>query len=105
MAITFKHVDDKRLGKITVEVDGKEAGYIKYTWLPNDNMKADGTLVYDEFRTHKLGGPLFEKLIAYAQEVGVKIYPTCPFVVKTFDRRPELKHLLAEEYLQDQEQK
>lgn len=105
MAITFRHTDDKRLGKIFVEVDGKEAGYIKYTWLPNDNLKADGTLVYDEFRTQKLGAPLFDKLISYAQELGVKIYPTCPFVVKTFARRPELKELLAADYLQEQEAK
>mgnify|MGYP003426692568 len=99
MNIRFNQIDDKRLGKIVAEVDGKEAGYIKYTWLPNDDLRADGTLVYDEFRAFKLGIPLFDKLVAYATDLGVKIYPTCPFVVKMFDRKPELRSILSESYL------
>lgn len=94
----FKHLEEENGGRFIVQVDGKDAGYIKYQWMENGNFNANGTLVYDEYRDHKLGMPLFNKLIAFAEEKGVKIYPTCPFVVKTFNRHPELHHLLDPGY-------
>lgn len=96
---TFKHIDNGKEGRFVAEVEGKEAGYIKYKWLENGNINANGTLVHDEFRDHRLGMPLFDKLIAFATEKGIKIYPTCPFVVKVFSRRPDLNHLLADDYV------
>lgn len=99
MATTFKHIDDGKEGRYVAYVDGTEAGYIKYTYLPNGSIKADGTLAYEEFRDHRLGMPLFDHLIGFAQEKGIKIYPTCPFVVKMFARKPELNDLLDEDYV------
>jgi predicted GNAT family acetyltransferase len=83
MSITFKHIDDNNEGRFIVEYEGQEAGYIKYKWLENGNINANGTLVYDTFKDKK----------------GIKIYPTCPFVVKMFSRMPELNDLLADDYV------
>lgn len=96
---TFKHIDDGKEGRFVAEVEGKEAGYIKYKWLDNGNINANGTLVHDEYRDLRLGMPLFDQLIEFATEKGIKIYPTCPFVVKVFSRRPDLSHLLADDYV------
>lgn len=98
MAATFKHEDNGVEGRFIPMVDGKEAGYIKYKYLENGNINANGTLVYDDFKDQKLGMPLFDKLIEFVTEKGIKIYPTCPFVVKMFSRKPELHHLLDESY-------
>lgn len=99
MSTTFKHINDSKEGRFVVEVDRKEAGYIQYKWMENGNINANGTLVYDEYREHRLGMPLFDKLIEFAREKGIKIYPTCPFVVKVFSRRPELNDLLDNDYV------
>lgn len=96
----FESQTEEGKGRFVVLVDGTEAGFIKYEILPNGNLKANGTLVYDEFRDQHLGNPLFDTLLNYAKEIGVKIYPTCPFVVNTFDRHPELNEFLDPAYLQ-----
>jgi predicted GNAT family acetyltransferase len=99
MSITFKNIDDNKEGKIVVEVEGNEAGFIKYKRLENGNIDAYSTFVKDEYRDKRLGIPLFDKLIEFAKEQGIKIYPTCPFIVKMFARMPELSDLLADDYV------
>lgn len=98
MSITFKNREDNTEGKIVVEVEGNEAGFIKYKWLENGNINAYSTFVKEEYRDKRLGMPLFDKLVEFAKEKGIKIYPTCPFVVKMFARMPELNDLLADDY-------
>lgn len=95
----IKHQPEEGKGRFVVYVNDIEAGYIKYEIISNGNLKANGTLVYDEFRNQHLGTPLFNTLINFAREKGVKIYPTCPYVVKMFERHPELSDLLDEDYL------
>lgn len=89
------HKPEANRGRFYIYVDGKEAGYIQYQLLPSGNLDANGTLVYDEFRDQKLGTPLFNRLVDYAREQGVKIVPTCPYVAKMLDRHPELSDLRA----------
>ena len=95
----IKHQHEEGKGRFVVFVDDKEAGYIKYEIMPNNNLKANGTLIYEEFRAQHLGTPLFNTLINFAKEQKVKIYPTCPYVVKMFERHPELSDLLDDDYL------
>lgn len=75
-----------------------ETRFIQYEWLPNGNFKANGTLVYDDFRDKKLGKPLFDALMNFAREKNVKIYPTCPFVVLSMKRDASTHDLWAEDY-------
>lgn len=94
----MKHVETGTGGKFVVEINGEEAGFIQYSWMDKGQINANGTLVHEAYRDQKLGMPLFNRLIAFAKEKGIKIYPTCPFVVKTFARHPELSDLLADDY-------
>lgn len=93
----IKHQTKEGRGRFVVYVNSKEAGYIKYDLMPNGNLKANGTLVYDEYREQHLGKPLFDALLNFAKEQGVKIYPTCPYVVAMFQKHPELNSYLDED--------
>lgn len=95
----IKHQPEEGKGRFVIYVNNTEAGYIKYEIMPNGNLKANGTLVYDEFRDQHLGTPLFNTLINFAKEKSVKIYPTCPYVVVMFQKHPELSNLLDDDYL------
>ena len=96
--MNFKQYDDGKEGRLFIIMDnGMEAGWIQYQWLEDGNLLASATRVYEEFKGQKLGRPLFNKLIGFAQEKNVRIKPQCPFVAKTFARYPELEHLLVKE--------
>jgi uncharacterized protein len=94
----IQHQTEEGKGRFVVSVEGKEAGYIKYEIMPNRNLKANGTLVYDEFRDQHLGKPLFDTLLQFAKDQDVKIFPTCPYVVAMFQKHPELNEYLDEDY-------
>src|SRR5690606_37559405 len=80
--MNFKQYDDGKEGRFFVILDnGVEAGWIQYKWLGNGNLLANGTRVYEEFKDQKLGIPLFNKLVEFAEKRKTKIYPLCPFVV------------------------
>lgn len=98
MEAEFKIIDDSKEGRIAVEIENQEIGFIKFKWLENGNINAYSTFVKEEFRDLKLGMPLFDKLIEFAKEKDIKIFPTCPFVVKMFKRLPELGYLLDPDY-------
>lgn len=99
--IRFEHIENESEGRFVVFVNDQEAGYIKYEWLPNGNLKAIGTLVYDDFKSEKLGMPLYNHLMSFVKERGVKVYPTCPFVVKIMHRTPAVWKYLDDAYLSE----
>lgn len=99
--ISIKQVEENGKGRFIVYYKDTEAGYIKYEWLPNGNLLANGTLVYDDFRSYRLGQPLFDALLQLAREKATKIYPTCPFVVKMMRRDSSVHDLLADDYLHE----
>lgn len=95
----FQITDNNVEGKISACIDNAEAGYIKFKWVENNDINPFSTLVFDEYRDKRLGMPLFDRLVEYIIEKKVKVYPTCPFVVKMFSRKPELKHLISENFI------
>lgn len=69
--MNFKQYDDGKEGRFFVILDnGMEAGWIQYKWLGNGNLLANGTRVYEEFKDQKLGIPLFNKLVEFAEKKG-----------------------------------
>ena len=97
--MNIEHKIEEKKGRFIVFIDDKEAGYLKYENLPNGNLLANGTLVYDDYRDQKLGTPLFNAFIDFAKSKNLKIYPTCPYIVVMFKKHPELKDMLDEDYL------
>lgn len=99
--ITVNPVINDLNGQFVVSVDGKEAGYIKVSKHAEGVLNAYSTLVYDEFRTYKLGSYLYDALIKYATDNSLLIHPTCPYVVKLMKRDSNVHHLLTAEFKQD----
>jgi predicted GNAT family acetyltransferase len=99
--ITMEHQSEGNNGRFVAYYQGEEAGYIKYQYLADGNINANGTLVYENFRDKHLGKPLLDALMNFAREKGIKIYPTCPFVVKSMQRDATLHPLLTDAYKQE----
>lgn len=67
--MNFKQYDDGKEGRFFVILGNEmEAGWIQYKWLDNGNLLANGTRVYEEFKDQKLGIPLFNRLVEFAEE-------------------------------------
>ncbi|HNS41178.1 MAG TPA: GNAT family N-acetyltransferase [Taishania sp.] len=98
MNTSFTHAEEKTLGRIYIFVDGKEGGFIEYLIRADNSINAHETLVHERFRGKGLAGLLFDELIAYSKTKNYKIYPTCSFIVKSFERHQELSDLLAADY-------
>lgn len=96
--IEIKQEHTKNNGKFIVYYDAIEAGYLKYDILTNNDLKANGTLVYDDYRDKKLGTPLFNAFINFVKANNLKVYPTCPYIVAMFEKHTELANLLSNDY-------
>lgn len=96
--INIVHEAQENEGRFVVQYDGQEAGYIKYMNMEDGVINANGTLVHEAYRDKKLGAPLYDALMGYARDNNLKIYPTCPFVVKMMKRDTSVHDLLTEAY-------
>jgi predicted GNAT family acetyltransferase len=54
------------------------------------------TRVDDSLKGQGYGKKLFDKVVEYAREHSLKVKPICSFVVKMFERHPELQDLVVE---------
>lgn len=81
----FKHLD----GQIVKEVDGEAVGVIKYRHIDDQTIDAYSTFVDDSQRGQGLARKLVDELVAKAADEGLKIKPTCSYVVNLFDKEPE----------------
>lgn len=98
--MNITHQQAERNGRFVVLDEGKEAGFLKYEVMENGNLKATGTLVHEDYRPKKYGINLFDALIEYAKQSDKKIFPVCPFVVRMFQKNPELSFLLDPDYVE-----
>lgn len=101
----MKHSQTVNDGQFTLYEDEVILGYIKYEWSKNGNIKATGTFIDEAHRGKNLGQQLFYELLEFAQQNDVKIYPICPYIIKQFERHPELKDYLDEDYLELEQSK
>ena len=90
------HQEHHNKGLFEIYINNKLAGYLKYDVLPNKDLLANGTFVYEDFRSFKLGQHLYEALVQLAQTRGVKINPTCPYILGKLQKDPNAKTLIAD---------
>lgn len=90
----IRQTESGKEGRFTLYENEEPAGFIKYEWNSNGNLNATGTFLDEKYRGQHLGENLFEQLINFARQNDVKIFPICPFVVKEFEKHPELGDFL-----------
>jgi predicted GNAT family acetyltransferase len=90
MTAAIRH--DERLGKFSVEIDGKEA-HLSYTVVDGTTLDVRHTFVPPELRGRQLAEQLVAAGFAYAREHGYRVVPTCSYVQRRVERDPDLKAL------------
>ena len=92
------HTQTVNDGQFTMLENQEIVGYVKYEWSKNGNIKATGTFVDENQRGKKLGEKLFNTLIDFAKESHLKIFPICPYIIKMFERNPDLNEFIDKDY-------
>ncbi len=69
--------------------NGKLIAEITYKPIDENTVDADGTFVDESLRGQGIAEQLVERLVQEMEAAGKKIYPTCPYVVALFKRKPE----------------
>lgn len=70
--------------------------YITYKPVREGVIAVDHTVVDKSLEGQGIGSRLFNTIIEFSKEEGVKIIPVCSFVKAKFDKKPELAELRAE---------
>ncbi len=92
------HTITENSGVFNILENQEIIGELTYS-LPEDRpgvLVANHTMINSSHRGKGIGEVLIKKLIEWVEEKQYKIKPTCSFVVKYFERHPELSHLLVE---------
>ena len=79
--------------------EGKEIARITYKPVEGRDavVDADGTFVDPSLRGQGIAEQLVDRLVTEMEGEGKKIKPTCPYVVKLFERKPDkYGHIQAE---------
>lgn len=90
----IQNYDDGTKGHFKATEGDKEAGIMTYSWNDDTTFTIEHTVGNPEFKG--VGLKLLDRAVAYAREKNVKIIPQCPFAQKMFDRKPEIRDVLAE---------
>jgi predicted GNAT family acetyltransferase len=93
MVILHKLVEKK--GMFYVEVDGNILAEMVYSMASPSKMIIEHTEVSDELKGKNVGFQLVKTAVDYARQNNIKIIPLCPFAKSVFDRKEELRDVLA----------
>jgi predicted GNAT family acetyltransferase len=86
-------VDNEAARRFEITVDG-HTGFLVYA-KRGDRMELIHTEVPSELGGRGLGGTLAKFALDRAQQDGLKVTPTCPFIRKYLERHPEYAPIVA----------
>lgn len=93
MEITRHEKDHK--GRFVASIEGKQAGFMTYTWAGNQKFIIDHTEVDSAYAGKGIGKKLVMAAVDFAREKKVKVIPLCPYAKKVFDRDESTHDLLG----------
>lgn len=77
--------------------EGNVIAEITYKPIDENTVDADHTFVDPSLRGQGVAEQLVDRLVEEMDNEGKKIKPTCPYVVKLFERKEDkYKHIIAE---------
>ena len=83
------------LTRFAPTVGEQMVGKMTYTRAGDAEIIVDHTETDDSIRGMGGGMRLFEAMVGWARESGVKVRATCPFTLAMFERHPETHDVLA----------
>ena len=92
MRIQIRH--DATEHRFLAEVNGAMA-YLAYEVLSDDTLDLRHTYVPHLFRGQGIASQLVREALEHAQVLDFTVIPTCPFVRRFIDARPEYRGLIS----------
>jgi predicted GNAT family acetyltransferase len=89
---TIRHQETATSGEFTI---GRDA-IMTYRKVREGHIEVNHTRVAREARGQGLAGELYRAMTAHARERGLKVTPTCSYVIRMFERFPEDRDVLKE---------
>ena len=94
--LNIQHQENEHNGIFFIEQDqGLKVAEMTYRWQDDTHIVADHTWVDDSLRGQGVAHQLLDQLVAFAREKGIKIIPTCSYVVVMFQRKKEFSDVAA----------
>lgn len=91
----IEHFDDGKKGHFKAVENGVQAGIMTYVWAGEDKFIIDHTIGNPDFKGQNVGMKMLDKAVAHARTNNLKIIPLCPFAKKMFDKKEEIRDVLA----------
>lgn len=91
----FTNEDDGKNGRISMELDGVDAGHLTFVWVADDRFVVDEVYTDEKLRGRGLAKKLVEQIAEYARERGAKIIPVCPYAKYVMERNRSFKDVLS----------
>ena len=92
---TVQVVDNKEASRYELTIDGVEAGFIDYR-LNGDTIVLAYIEIDPAFGGRGFGGRLTKEALDDCRSRGLRVMPTCPFIVDYIRRNPEYVSLTRE---------
>lgn len=89
----IKRTDNGKKGAFTAMEGDVQAGEMTFVWAGEDRFIIDHTEGNPEFKG--IGMKMLDEAVAYARNNNKKIIPLCPFAKKMFDRKEDIRDVLA----------
>lgn len=90
----MKHED----GRFYFEDNDKMIGEITYSNVKDGVVSIDHTYVDDNYRGQGLAGKLLNAMLDFSDLKGLKVVPVCEYAKAAFEKKPEIRFLLADNY-------
>jgi len=96
MKFNHRSEDNKGYFEFIDELDHKEqtVAYVSYSKAGDDKIIIDHTDVKPQFKGQNLGRQLVMKMVDYARENKVKVFPICPFTASVFQKDESIRDVL-----------
>lgn len=90
----IKQTNEEQKGYLTAFVNGKTAGKLTYTFVPDKGIIIDHTEVNKIFHRQNVGKKMVLYMVEYARNNHKKIIPLCPFAKTMFENMEEIRDVL-----------
>ncbi|MFW2105266.1 GNAT family N-acetyltransferase [Acinetobacter guillouiae] len=92
--LEIRHKDDGKKGEFYIGEEGHHLAEMAYTWVGENMLIIDHTVVEDELRGQSVGRKLLDQVVEMARTKNVKIIPLCPFSKSVFDKDQSIHDVL-----------